>query len=77
MSGLSIHCLSGKVIALLEKAVKVRVERFFRHRLYGKIIKVHKEYIVHSDSNDLKLGDTVDFKPCAPRSKRKKWIVQN
>ena len=60
----------------MQKTVVVQIERVTRHPLYGKVIKVHKKYKAHDESNDAKLGDIVRIRECRPMSKDKKFFVE-
>ncbi len=68
----------GKIEKLSSiNTIKVRVESKYPHPKYGKIIKTHKGYLVHSNGKleDLKVGDEVLIRECPPVSKAKKWEV--
>lgn len=68
--------LSGTVESTqMEKTVKVRVDRTVRHRLYGKVIRSHKIYLVH-DEIGVQSGDKVVIVETKPISKRKRFAVQ-
>ncbi len=68
--------LSGVVLsANMEKTVKVRVNRSYRHPVYGKVVRSHKDYLVH-DELDCQPGDIVQMVESRPISKRKRWVVQ-
>lgn len=68
--------LSGTVESTqMEKTVKVRVDRTVRHRLYGKVIRSHKIYLVH-DEIGVQSGDKVMIVETKPISKRKRFAVQ-
>lgn len=58
-----------------ENTVKVEVESKFPHPLYGKIIKRHKQYLVHIEKKvkDLEIGDEVIIEESRPISKNKSW----
>lgn len=60
----------------MQKTVVVQIERVTRHPLYGKVIKVHKKYKAHDESNDAKVGDMVRIRECRPLSKDKKFFVE-
>jgi small subunit ribosomal protein S17 len=45
------------------------------HPKYHKQIKKEKDYQVHNEEYDLKLGDKVAIKSCRPRSKTKRFLV--
>ncbi len=61
--------------AKLEKTVTVRIDRSFRHRLYGKVMRTNKNYLVH-DELGCHPGDIVRIVESRPISKRKRWVVQ-
>jgi small subunit ribosomal protein S17 len=44
-----------------------------KHAKYGKYIRRKTVLHVHDESNESKLGDTVEVKPCRPISKTKSW----
>ncbi len=45
------------------------------HPKYGKFVSRRTVLQVHDQSNESKLGDTVEVKPCRPISKTKKWTL--
>ncbi|NIM93814.1 MAG: 30S ribosomal protein S17 [Anaerolineales bacterium] len=59
----------------MQKTAKVRVDRSYRHPLYGKVVRTHKIYLVH-DEIGCQPGDTVCIVESKPISKRKRWVVQ-
>lgn len=69
--------LTGKVVKLSgEKTIKVRVERKYPHKKYGRIIKEHKNYLVHNEDNTkVKVGDVVSIQSVRPISKLKSWTL--
>lgn len=69
--------LTGKVVKLSgEKTIKVRVERKYPHKKYGRIIKEHKNYLVHNEDNTkVKIGDVVSIQSVRPISKLKSWTL--
>ena len=68
--------LTGVVLSTkMEKTVKVRVDRTYRHPLYGKVVRTHKDYLVH-DEMECQPGDKVQIVESRPISKRKRWVVQ-
>ncbi|MGL4426663.1 MAG: 30S ribosomal protein S17 [Alphaproteobacteria bacterium] len=58
-----------------DKTVRVRVQRRVKHPLYGKIVRVFKNYAAHDPSNAYKLGDVVSIRESRPYSKTKCWEV--
>lgn len=57
------------------KTVKVRVNSSYRHPLYGKVIRSHKNYLVH-DELGCQPGDIVCIVESRPISRHKRWVVQ-
>jgi small subunit ribosomal protein S17 len=72
---MSASILNGEVIGLSPKTLKVSVMRIFKHKVYHKVMRSYKNYLVHSESIEYKIGDKVTFKLCRPLSSRKKWEV--
>ncbi|BBM88679.1 30S ribosomal protein S17 [Spirochaetota bacterium] len=54
-----------------DKTVVVRVDRKKTHSRYHKKIKWSKRYLVHDETNQLNLGDEIEFIESRPLSKRK------
>ncbi len=57
----------------MDKTVVVRVERKYKHPLYGKYIRKHKKFHVHDEKNDANIGDKVKIEEFQPVSKTKRW----
>jgi len=58
-----------------DKTVVVKVERAFKHPLYGKTIRSSKKYHAHDEANACKEGDKVSIVESKPYSKLKRWEV--
>lgn len=56
-----------------DKTIAVLVDRYKRHSLYGKRVKVSKKFAVHDEDNQAKIGDKVLFQECRPISKTKSF----
>ena len=68
--------LIGTVVSnAMEKTVVVRVERTHRHPLYGKVVRTHKKYHAHDETNTCSVGDRVRIREARPMSKNKRWVV--
>ena len=68
--------LTGTVVSdKMDKTVVVRVERSYRHPLYGKVVRTHKKYHAHDEENACNEGDMVRIREARPMSKRKRWVV--
>ncbi|MDD4661750.1 MAG: 30S ribosomal protein S17 [Candidatus Pacebacteria bacterium] len=68
--------LTGKIVSdKMQKTVVVKVETIKEHPKYLKRYKSHKKYKAHNEKLELKVGDTVVIRECAPISKDKKWEV--
>jgi small subunit ribosomal protein S17 len=60
----------------MDKTVVVRVDRTYRHPLYGKVVRSHERYMAHDERNDCQIGDTVILVESRPLSRHKRWVVQ-
>lgn len=58
-----------------EKTVVVKVERTFKHPLYGKTIRSSKKYHAHDENSTFKEGDVISIVECKPYSKLKRFEV--
>jgi small subunit ribosomal protein S17 len=68
--------LQGEVVSdKSNKTVVVKVERTYKHPLYKKYIKKDKKYSAHDENNKFKIGDFVQIRECAPKSKTKTFEV--
>ena len=69
--------LQGVVVSDgMDQTITVRVERRYRHPLYGKFVRSHKKYMAHDEGNAAKNGDSVSIVACRPMSKRKRWRLE-
>ncbi|MCF7855408.1 MAG: 30S ribosomal protein S17 [Candidatus Pacebacteria bacterium] len=65
---------NGVVVSdVQDKTIVVRVERLTRHPLYKKVITRAKNYHVHDEENEAKVGDRVRIAETRPLSKLKRW----
>jgi small subunit ribosomal protein S17 len=68
--------LVGRVTSdKMDKTIVVQVERLKRHALYGKVIRFHKKYKAHDESNSARIGDLVKIIESKPISKEKRWAL--
>ncbi len=68
--------LEGVVVSTkMQKTAKVRVERRYRHPMYEKVVKEHKNYLAHNEKLSLSEGDLVRIKETRPLSKNKHFEV--
>lgn len=59
-----------------KNTIKVEIESKYQHPKYGKIIKSHRQYLVHvNDDQEIKVGDKVIIGEIRPLSKNKYWEV--
>jgi len=66
--------LTGTVTSdRMEKTITVLVERRYKHPKYGKYIVASRKYAAHDESNDARIGDTVELSETRPLSKSKRW----
>jgi len=69
--------LEGIVVSdKMDKTVVVKVERAFRHPLFGKTVKKTKKFMAHDEENSCNVGDRVLIEECRPLSRRKRWRVR-
>ena len=59
----------------MDKTAIVLVERMKAHPLYRKVIRRHKRYMAHDESNEARKGDVVVIEECRPVSRRKRWQI--
>ena len=66
--------IQGVVVSdSMKDTISVRIERRYKHRLYGKFVRAHKKYMAHDEGNTAKVGDVVAIMACRPMSKLKRW----
>jgi small subunit ribosomal protein S17 len=69
--------LQGTVVSnKMDKTVVVRVDRIYRHRLYGKVVRSFKKYMAHDENNACEIGDRDIIVESRPISRHKRWAVQ-
>ena len=61
--------------ALLDKTVKVRIDRTFQHPIYKRTVRVSKKFTAHDEKNECHAGDRVRIMETRPLSKTKRWRV--
>lgn len=59
----------------MDKTVVVLVERNYRHKLYGKVVKESKKYKAHTEEATIEVGDKVTIRETRPLSKTKRFEV--
>ena len=68
--------LQGRVVSAKgDKTAIVRVERTFKHPLFGKTMRASKKYAAHDADNSCTEGDIVQIIECRPYSKSKRFEV--
>ncbi len=74
MAQVARRAREGTVVSdKMDKSVVVAVSSSTRHRLYKKIMRRLRRYMVHDETNDAKLGDRVRIVESRPHSRRKRW----
>jgi len=69
--------IQGKVVKKAgDKTATVLVERKVVHPRYHKIVKRFKKYLVHDESNEVKVGDEISAIECRPLSKTKSFRLK-
>jgi small subunit ribosomal protein S17 len=68
--------LIGRVTSnKMNKTIVVQVERLRRHPQYGKVVRFHKRYKAHDETNVAGIGDVVKIIESMPISKEKRWAL--
>jgi small subunit ribosomal protein S17 len=57
----------------MDKTIVVKIERKAKHPLYGKTVKITKNYKAHDEENVAKVGDKVLITETRPLSRDKRW----
>ena len=66
--------LVGTVISdKMQKTIVVRVDRTFRHPLYGKVLRRRSKFYSHDEQNQAKVGDVVKLAETRRLSGQKRW----
>ncbi len=64
----------GRVVSdKMDKTIVVSVERLARHRLYKRVIRLSTKFKAHDESNEARVGDTVQIEESRPLSATKRW----
>ena len=68
--------LTGTVTSTANKqTVTVQVVRRFKHPVLQKTIKSTKKYRAHDENEQFQVGQSIQIRECAPKSKTKRWEV--
>ena len=59
----------------MDKPVVVTVENRGRHPLYGRTMSRRTKFKAHDETNEARVGDTVEIVECRPISKDKRFRV--
>ena len=64
----------GKVVSdKMEKSCVITVERKVKHPMYGKFMTKTTKLMVHDETNQVGIGDTIRVMETRPLSKNKRW----
>ncbi|MCE7043671.1 30S ribosomal protein S17 [Dyadobacter sp. CY312] len=64
----------GKVVSnKMEKSCVITVERKVKHEKYGKFMTKTTKLMVHDETNQVGIGDTIRVMETRPLSKNKRW----
>jgi len=62
----------GEVISnKMDKTIVVKTTRRLKHPVFGKVLKKEKNYKVHDEKGEAKMGDVVEFFEGRPLAKTK------
>jgi small subunit ribosomal protein S17 len=59
----------------MDKSVVVRVERIVQDKMYKRYVRRSAKFMAHDETNDCRMGDTVEIVESRPLSQRKRWRV--
>ena len=66
----------GKVVSnKMEKSCVITVERKVKHEKYGKFMTKTTKLMVHDETNQVGIGDTIRVMETRPLSKNKRWTL--
>ncbi len=69
--------LTGVVVSnKMTNSIVVLTQRIVRHKLYGKMMRLHKKYMADDPQNSCAIGDQVLIEECKPLSKNKRWRLR-
>jgi small subunit ribosomal protein S17 len=64
----------GKVVSnKMDKSCVITVERKVKHEKYGKFMSKTTKLMVHDETNQVGIGDTIKVMETRPLSKNKRW----
>lgn len=64
----------GKVVSnKMDKSCVITVERKVKHPMYGKFMTKTTKLMVHDETNQVGIGDTIKVMETRPLSKNKRW----
>ncbi|QFR48439.1 30S ribosomal protein S17 [Sulfurimonas lithotrophica] len=70
--------IQGNVIKIAgNKTATISVERRVMHPRYHKVVRKFKNYLIHDEKNELKVGDEVVAIECRPLSKTKSFRLKS
>ncbi|MCH7779885.1 MAG: 30S ribosomal protein S17 [Acidobacteria bacterium] len=59
----------------MNKSVVVRVVRTVKHKVYKRYVRRSTTFMAHDETNQCRIGDTVEIIESRPLSARKRWRV--
>lgn len=75
-SGKYKNYLIGYVVKISgKKSVTILTNRIIEHKLYGRLYKDEKKYMIHDENEICKVGDIIIAVECRPISKKKHFRV--
>ena len=60
----------------MNKSVVVRVDRLVQHKLYKRYVRRSAKFMAHDETNECRVGDTVEIVETRPLSARKRWRLR-
>jgi small subunit ribosomal protein S17 len=59
----------------MDKSRVIQVQRYSKHKKYGKFLRLKNKIMAHDEKNESKKDDRVEIVECRPLSKRKFYRV--
>ena len=69
--------LTGTVVSnKMQKTIVVKVDRYALHPVVKKYVKKSVKFMAHDEKAEAKIGDFVKITETRPRSRLKRWVLE-
>ena len=67
----------GRVVSdKMQKTIVVKVDRYAMHPIVKKYVKKSAKFMAHDEKSEAKVGDFVKISESRPRSRLKRWVLE-